>query len=222
MQNEVTPQDFTRVNSDVNGNPRYVCHFIKFLTFNEDEETDRYALAVKRAKKIGGKKFHNKQFGGGIVFQSYNLQTTCDSINELMHLILNPPAKVVKYPHPVFYYLVDNLKSCEDIAREYDEKAHNTITARLEWTLKQFRAEYCFPDNLKRYGNETNVFREWLMGLPSAFYVEFRNHAILDLAKKWGVLKDNATEREEDKLLNNWFNFAAVKFFQLCKKHGVK
>jgi hypothetical protein len=27
---------------------------------------------LKRARKIGGKKFHNKQFGGGIVFQSYS------------------------------------------------------------------------------------------------------------------------------------------------------
>jgi len=100
--NTVTPQDFKRVNNDVNGNPRYVCHYSHFVTQQDREETKKeldkqrargnfawfsvdleYQLALKRAKKIGGRKFHNKQYGGGIVFQSYNIQSTCDAINEL-------------------------------------------------------------------------------------------------------------------------------------------
>jgi hypothetical protein len=65
----------TRINNDVNGNPRYVAHFMDFL--NDEENTflpfnKMYEYALKKAKKIGGKKFHNKQYGGGIVFQSYN------------------------------------------------------------------------------------------------------------------------------------------------------
>jgi hypothetical protein len=77
--------DFTRINNDVNGNPRYVCHFTCLL--NEDENKmrwdEKYAYAVRKAKKIGGRKFHNKQYGGGIVFQSYNIQATERDINEL-------------------------------------------------------------------------------------------------------------------------------------------
>ena len=83
--------EFTRVNNDVNGNPRYVCHFLSLLNANErgytyEGETfdqnkpilnlgisEEYSLAVKKANKIGGKKYHTKQYGGGIVFQSYNL-----------------------------------------------------------------------------------------------------------------------------------------------------
>ena len=92
------PIEFTRVNNDVNGNPRYVCHFLSIVN-----ETDRikaedlektakpfkfsishlYAIAVKKANKIGGKKYHNKQFGGGIVFQSYNIRDTEKEINEI-------------------------------------------------------------------------------------------------------------------------------------------
>lgn len=74
-----TQINFTRVNNDVNGNPRYVCHFLELLT---EEEKDKgsigeiYSLAIKKANKIGGRKFHNKQYGGGIVFQSYNIQET--------------------------------------------------------------------------------------------------------------------------------------------------
>ena len=64
--------EFTRVNNDFCGNPRYVTHFYSFL--KEDEQTlSNYNLAVKRANKLGGKKYRGNDFGGGIVFQSYNL-----------------------------------------------------------------------------------------------------------------------------------------------------
>lgn len=93
--------EFTRINNDTNDNPRYVCHFMNLLNANErgyayDGETidpnkpvlnvdisTKYAIAVKKANKIGGKKYHNKQYGGGIVFQSYNIQNTANRIEEI-------------------------------------------------------------------------------------------------------------------------------------------
>lgn len=86
-----TKIDWTRIDNDVNGNPRYVCHFINLNTREELDKTDsewidtseKYRLALKRANKIGGKKFHNKQYGGGIVFQSYNINETEKSIAEV-------------------------------------------------------------------------------------------------------------------------------------------
>lgn len=84
MTNSIT---FTRVNNDTNGNPRYVCHFLNLLTDEEQDKlslTERYNFAINKAKKIGGKKFHNKQYGGGIVFQSYNIKNTENSINKLL------------------------------------------------------------------------------------------------------------------------------------------
>jgi len=82
-----TSIDFTRVNNDTNGNPRYVCHFLSLIGSNECEGfsiTEKYNFALNRAKQIGGRKFHNKQFGGGIVFQSYNITDTDREINELL------------------------------------------------------------------------------------------------------------------------------------------
>lgn len=92
-----TTIDFTRINNDTNGNPRYVCHYSNFITENEQEEIKQsgnkelfgwveqeYSFALSRAKKIGGRKFHNKQYGGGIVFQSYNIQDTETRIKELL------------------------------------------------------------------------------------------------------------------------------------------
>lgn len=67
--------ELTRITNDLNGNPRYVVHFLNFL--NDEEKTylnftQWYEAALKKARKIGGKKYHNKSYGGGIVFQSYN------------------------------------------------------------------------------------------------------------------------------------------------------
>lgn len=89
MTNQTTTIEFTRVNNDVNGNPRYVCHFTHLLSDAENRNyegliNNKYAIAIKRANKIGGKKFHNKQYGGGIVFQSYNIKDTEKRIFELL------------------------------------------------------------------------------------------------------------------------------------------
>ena len=82
-----TKDDLTRVNNDVNGNPRYVIHFLALLTEQEKQDLsvlNRYAVAIARAKKLfGGKKFHNKQYGGGIVFQSYNVAVELALINAI-------------------------------------------------------------------------------------------------------------------------------------------
>ena len=80
------PEDFTRIKNDANGNPRYVCHFVHLDVHGWQSNiglSDRYAIACKLANSIGGKKFHNKSYGGGIVFQSYNLRELCNRINEL-------------------------------------------------------------------------------------------------------------------------------------------
>ena len=84
--------EFERIKNDINGNPRYVCHFLNLLT---REELDRngeqwipvsakYNLALHRARKIGGRKFHNKQYGGGIVFQGYGAADITPHIEKLI------------------------------------------------------------------------------------------------------------------------------------------
>lgn len=97
--------ELTRIKNDINGNPRYVVHYLELLNdkdFKAPRDADEleaiefkkimnstdyaYKLALKKAKKIGGKKFHNKQFGGGIVFQSYNTADLIKSINEIKEL----------------------------------------------------------------------------------------------------------------------------------------
>ena len=53
-----------RIKEDVNGNGRMVVHFTEFGVVD-------YGLALFLAGFIGGKRYHNKSYGGGIVFQAY-------------------------------------------------------------------------------------------------------------------------------------------------------
>lgn len=68
-----------RINNDINGNPRYVVHFLDLLTVADTQGLDidqKFNLALKKARKVGGKIYRGKDFGGGIVIQSYNILET--------------------------------------------------------------------------------------------------------------------------------------------------
>jgi len=89
-----------RVENDINGNPRYVLHFLDILSKDEQaalyEETIAlkkaspnewipfvrvaYEAAIAKARKVGGKVYRAKWFGGGIVFQSYNMRIDLENV----------------------------------------------------------------------------------------------------------------------------------------------
>lgn len=101
----ITKDNFTRIKNDVNGNPRYVIHFLDFITdaeherisneareYNQNKQPEQvfksavneaYELAIKRAKTIGGKRYNTKDYDGGIVFQSYNIYELAQAIENL-------------------------------------------------------------------------------------------------------------------------------------------
>lgn len=79
---------------DVNGNPRYVCHYSVLLTQKEKDDPNvfqyvfkghsrGYWIALARFRKIGGKQYRAKWYGGGIVFTGYENETR-RAVNELM------------------------------------------------------------------------------------------------------------------------------------------
>lgn len=86
--NNTTTIDWKRIDNDTNGNPRYVCHFLQvlpdYIKNGGDGISVKYDKALKIAKAIGGRKFHNKQYGGGIVFQSFNINETEQQIKKLI------------------------------------------------------------------------------------------------------------------------------------------
>jgi len=65
-----------RLRSDINGNPRFCVHWT-FLEGTRDPGYDimhRYERVLKQARKLGGRKHHTKRFGGGVVFQCYEVE----------------------------------------------------------------------------------------------------------------------------------------------------
>jgi len=66
---------FTRINNDTNGNPRFVVHYLQMA--------DTYERALYLSRQLGGRKFHNKQYGGGIAFQSYNTEYLAERIAQI-------------------------------------------------------------------------------------------------------------------------------------------
>lgn len=81
--NEVTVYPTT---PDYYGNPRFVVHYLSFPSLDPDTENrasgideivsvqNQYIYNVRHA--VGGKRYRGKDFGGGIVFQSYDVEAT--------------------------------------------------------------------------------------------------------------------------------------------------
>lgn len=83
--------NYIRTTNDVNGNPRYVFHFLDFISDNDSATAPQGMnrilylknLALEKARSLGGKAYRGKDFGGGIVVQSYNVQGTIKQIENL-------------------------------------------------------------------------------------------------------------------------------------------
>ena len=71
---------------DYCGNPRFVVHYLSFPNLDPDPERmargvdeivsmqNRYIENVRHA--VGGRRYRGRDFGGGIVFSSYNVRET--------------------------------------------------------------------------------------------------------------------------------------------------
>ena len=77
--------EILRIKNDINGNSRFVVHFLALITDSPLPINEKYNAALFLARKIGGKKFHNKQFGGGISFQAYNAQELQQRITDFVN-----------------------------------------------------------------------------------------------------------------------------------------
>jgi hypothetical protein len=109
-------------------------------------------------------------------------------------------------------YIIDCIDS-----EAYEVKT-STDKEKIQFLFDTFRNEYGWY--IERVGvNE--ALKEWYMGLPSVFNMAFTNYDILQLAKKWGTLAENATEKQEDKILSNYWNLLASNTIQLFNKHKV-
>lgn len=103
-------------------------------------------------------------------------------------------------------YILDRIDSSGyDVATESDAQ-------RIRFLKDCFESEYGW--RVKQAGRQ-QALADWFAGLPSACTVAFSNYEILDLAESWGRLDDNATEAQEQRILDTWFQLLAAKTGQL-------
>ena len=117
--------------------------------------------------------------------------------------------------HPVWQYIINAIDS------EAYEVTTTTEKEKLQFLADCFKKEYCFENNLMYYKTYQNCLANWIMGLPSVFNIDFENYRIIEIAKEWESLPINATEKQEDKIIENWFQFIANKTMQLWSKNGI-
>ena len=107
-------------------------------------------------------------------------------------------------------YVINCIDSeCYDVSCKTDEE-------KIIFLYETFKKEY--GHEVIRQGNEVKAFASWCQGLPSCFNIAFYNSDIIELAKEWSSLPARSTESQEDRILENYWNFIANKFFQLLHR----
>lgn len=110
-------------------------------------------------------------------------------------------------------YIIDNIDG-----EPYDKEL-KTDEEKIKFLFRCFKSEY--GHMIDRYGKQ-RALAEWFSGLPSVISIDFMNYDILNIAKEWGSIPEDATPREEQKILDNWFNLCAVKTIQLFRAYDCK
>jgi len=101
---------------------------------------------------------------------------------------------------------------------DYDVPDMATTAEKIAFVKNCFNKEYGF--NVAQVDRQKAVMN-WLQGLPSAVNIEFRNYKILILAKTWGSLPHGASEKQQGKIIDNYWNFMAAKLCQLFDGYRV-
>ncbi len=105
-------------------------------------------------------------------------------------------------------YLID----CIDNSG-YSDVELKTKYEKLAFLATTFYAEYYQPQ--KRNVGLGRAIGQWLAGLPSMCTVEFRNHEIIKLGKKLGLLPTAPCELYESHFLDQWFELCGQEIHQM-------
>ena len=92
----------------------------------------------------------------------------------------------------------DFILGCLDV----DEKTSRED--RIKYLFNRFNKEYDF--NIKRLGKR-KALADWLSGL--AIPIPFYNGDIIELAKSMGSADSELTTKQEDKIINSYWDFMA-------------
>ena len=99
---------------------------------------------------------------------------------------------------------------------ESEDLPSETMTnkEKVFFIMDRFIKEYCYEQNLIRYKYDmTKLLAEWLSGL--AINIPYTYCDIIKLSKD---LLETDTLKDEDKIIENYFNFMAIQIFKLANR----
>tara|TARA_R100000541_G_scaffold58992_1_gene71331 strand:- start:2664 stop:3104 length:441 start_codon:yes stop_codon:yes gene_type:complete len=91
-------------------------------------------------------------------------------------------------------------------------------TKKLMYVMDCFDSEYNHEYNRRRYPNHQDRFEQWLSGLPSCLNLPCYYYDMIGLAKALHEVEE-LTEKQRDKICNNFFKHVAYMFLQIFRKH---
>lgn len=206
---KLTQEHFTRIKNDSNGNPRYVVHYLNVMPESYNDKGFTYAKTCKLMNKIGGRKYHNKSYGGGIVFQSYNLNRTIEQIESLIESVDNLDSSRK-------YYLYERILLDSADSDGYDTQPLNTDKEKAQFIHDRFMSEYGW--HFERNGNMQKSLVEWLQGL--ALDIPFYNHDIVLLRMEFEGVKE-LSDKEQGKTLDSYWGFMAMRLIGIFKHFNI-
>jgi hypothetical protein len=106
--------------------------------------------------------------------------------------------------------IIKAIKEDDDVPKTNDRQK------LLKYADDRFRSEY--GRQIERVG-EQKARSEWLSGL--AINIPYMSDDIIALAKASGTLKQNASEKQEDKILDNYWNFMSMQIEKANKKYKI-
>ena len=99
---------------------------------------------------------------------------------------------------------------------ESEDLPSETMTnkEKVFFIMDRFVKEYCYQQNLDRHNNDmTKLLAEWLSGL--AINIPYTYCDIIKLSKE---LLETDTLKNEDEIIENYFNFMAIQIFKLANR----
>lgn len=93
-----------------------------------------------------------------------------------------------------------------------------TVQEKIEFVKNEFESSMKW--NIDRLGHQ-KALSEWLSGLPSCLNIAFNYCDILDLAVEWDSIPENYTDKQADKITDNYWNFMANKLGQLFRGYRL-
>jgi hypothetical protein len=112
------------------------------------------------------------------------------------------------YINAIQKYLLEsiNFDGFEDLELNNSQK--------IDYLFNEFESTSNYKYNLQRYPNLQERLKNWIQGLPSCLDIAFTNYDILELSKKLHSV-DELTEKQEDTILENYFNHLAFHLLKL-------